>query len=165
MTALGPHVNRRSGALAVVIVSTIGNALAYASAFSAGGAPTWAARLFAVCTVTLLSALIAMGARRGNRPLGALIAPIALTASLLLVGFVAALVVAPVTAATPLVGGLPVGAAIVVYGIGLIPMLILPVAYALTFSNLTLTDDDLKRVRDVGEAMRADAVTHDETVP
>jgi hypothetical protein len=43
----------------------------------------------------------------------------------------------------------------VVFGIGLLPVLVLPVAYALTFEAQTLRDEDLERVRAAGAARRA----------
>jgi len=46
--------------------------------------------------------------------------------------------------------GLPLRAAIVIYGIGLMPVVVLPVAYALTFETQTLTADDVERVRELG---------------
>ena len=58
-------------------------------------------------------------------------------------------------AAEPLLLGLPRRAAIVVYGIGLLPVLVLPVAYALTFEAQTLRDEDLERVRAAGAERRA----------
>ncbi|MBA2239290.1 MAG: hypothetical protein H0W24_11405, partial [Lysobacter sp.] len=58
-------------------------------------------------------------------------------------------------AAEPLLFGLPQRAAIIVYGVGLLPTLVLPVAYALTFEAQTLRDEDLERVRAVGRAWRA----------
>jgi hypothetical protein len=146
-----------SRALWGVALSTCGNAVAYATAFRAGGAPRWAGLLFAVSSVMVLTALLFLGAQRGTRGLGPLRLPIALTALLLAGGFSAAVLLPPVTATSPLYLGLPAGAAIVVYGIGVIPMLILPVAYALTFGTETLTPEDLRRVR----AARQTTPAHD----
>jgi hypothetical protein len=42
--------------------------------------------------------------------------------------------------------GLPPRAAVVLYGIGLIPLLLIPLAYAFTFEEQTLSDGDLERV-------------------
>jgi hypothetical protein len=131
-------------------VSAIGNAVAYLSAFAARDTPRWALWVFVVSTVSLLTSIIVLGARRSDRKLGILAIPVGLVALILFGGFSAALLAAPVTADSPLFLGLPAGAAIVVYGIGLLPLVILPVAYALTFSALTLTDADLERVRAAG---------------
>lgn len=140
-------VTARHGALTVIVGSTVGNAIAYGSAFTTGGAPGWAPWLLAVCTVLLLAALILLGTQRRGITPRAVLVPVALVTVILLAGFAAALNMGPVAADAPLHLGLPLGAAIVVYGIGLLPMLILPVAYALTFSASTLSAEDLARVR------------------
>jgi hypothetical protein len=50
--------------------------------------------------------------------------------------------------------GLPARAAVVIYGIGLLPIVVLPVAYALTFDTQTLSADDVERVRAMGKENR-----------
>ena len=45
--------------------------------------------------------------------------------------------------------GLPARAAVVIYGVGLLPIIVLPVAYAMTFETLTLSSEDVDRVRAV----------------
>jgi len=45
--------------------------------------------------------------------------------------------------------GFPLRAAIVIYGVGLVPLVMLPVVYAMTFDEMTLSEDDLARVREV----------------
>jgi len=42
---------------------------------------------------------------------------------------------------------LPARAAIVIYGVGLLPIVVLPIAYALTFETQTLSAEDVERVR------------------
>ena len=51
--------------------------------------------------------------------------------------------------------GLPARAAIVIYGIGLLPIIVLPVAYALTFETQTLNAEDVERVRELARENRA----------
>jgi hypothetical protein len=58
-------------------------------------------------------------------------------------------------ATTTLVLGLPVRAAIILYGIGLMPIVILPVAYAITFETQTLNAADIERVRQAAARMRS----------
>ena len=41
--------------------------------------------------------------------------------------------------------------AAIVYGVGLLPLLVLPVTYALTFDDQILTEEDLRRVRDAAK--------------
>jgi hypothetical protein len=50
--------------------------------------------------------------------------------------------------------GLPARAAIVIYGIGLLPIVVLPIAYALTFDTQTLNQSDIDRVRDLARETR-----------
>ncbi len=51
--------------------------------------------------------------------------------------------------------GLPLRAALVLYGVGLLPIVVLPFAYAVTFDDMTLSEEDLARVRALGVAHRA----------
>lgn len=55
----------------------------------------------------------------------------------------------------PLLLGLPRRAAVVVYGVGLLPVFVLPVVYALTFDAQTLRAEDLERVRALAAANAA----------
>jgi hypothetical protein len=48
----------------------------------------------------------------------------------------------------PWVGGLPLAAALQLYGMWLLPLPLVALAYALTFDRFTLTEDDLARVRE-----------------
>jgi hypothetical protein len=89
-----------------------------------------------------------LGATRGRRGIGPLRIPFAFVVLTLAVGFCAALAL-PVseTPSSDLWLGLPARAAIVIYGVGLLPTIILPIAYALTFESQTLTAEDIERVR------------------
>ena len=44
---------------------------------------------------------------------------------------------------------------IVLLGIGMLPLLVLPIAYALTFEDMTLSEADLARVREAARAWQA----------
>lgn len=165
-------------ALVALVLSTCAIGAAYASAFASGGSPEWAAWLFAAGTTGVLVATLALGAVRRDRGLGRLVVPFIIMTVLLGGGF--ALVFAlpgDLGAAEPLLLGLPRRAAIVLYVIGLLPILVLPVAYALTFADQTLRPEDLERIvtmarlerervaglasgeRDAGAGRRADAGT------
>jgi hypothetical protein len=52
--------------------------------------------------------------------------------------------------------GLPRRTAIVLYGVGLIPMFLLPIAYALSFDKGILSAEDVARVRAEHQRLRAD---------
>ncbi|MCU0623913.1 MAG: hypothetical protein MUF53_08615 [Gemmatimonadaceae bacterium] len=143
---------RVPAALRLFVLAIVADLVAYASALAPGGAPRWAAWLFAAGTVGAMTAITALGARRGAGGVGPLRWPLAITAALLLAGFGVALALPPVTAATPLLLGLPPAAAVMIYGVGLLPALVLPIAYARWFDAATLSADDLARLRAAARA-------------
>lgn len=152
-------VTKRTARIALT-AATIAIAAAYASAFKPGGAPAWAPWLLAFGIPVVLVAIMVMGAARGRRGIKKLVVPFAFVGILLTVGFCLALgLPANESADSSLVFGLPLRAAIVIYGIGLIPIVVLPVAYALTFETQTLSAEDLEKVRKLGAvyARRNDA--------
>jgi hypothetical protein len=101
--------------------------LAYALAFTSMRATVAPVSMLAGLTFTCMGAL-ALGAPRSRLAL----AGIALT-GLLLAGTVgASLVAPPPTADATLWLGLPRATALVVYGVGVLPLVILPLVYALT---------------------------------
>lgn len=159
----GPHTR---AAVAGLVVATLAIGLAYASALLAlgadGRAPTWAPWLMATGVPLALVSVMTLGAARGGRVPGVLLVAFAFVGMLLAAGFALALALpgsagtaAAGTAGEPLLLGLPRRAAIIVYGIGLLPVLVLPVAYAMTFEASTLRDADLERVVALGRAAAA----------
>lgn len=131
-----------------LVISLSGIAVAYASAFSPSGIPSWAPWPLAVGIPLAIGAIMILGATRGRRGIGPLKIPFAFVVVTLALGFCAALVLpATENATSTLWLGLPARAAIVIYGIGLFPTIVLPVAYALTFESQTLTAEDVERVR------------------
>ena len=142
----------KRGALALLVMSIGAMAFAYATAIVAGGTPKWSAWVMAIATPAAMMATIALGAARSGQPqagLRRLMLPFAAVLLIMLGAFAAALLLP--SAGEPLLLGLPRRAAIVLYGIGLLPALILPVAYAITFDELTLTEEDIERVRAAAE--------------
>jgi len=136
------------GGLKAVILGTLAVAAAYASAFFPGGAPRWAAWAMGVGIGLLSVGLLALGAARPGRRLGLLWLPLALTFVILVGGFGLALALPGGEGpATRLWLGLPPRAAIILYGIGILPVLVLPLAYALSFRRMTLDAADIERVR------------------
>ena len=144
-------------ALATLVLSSCAIGAAYASAFRPGGAPEWAAWLFALGMTGALVATLALGAVRRDRGLGRLVVPFGVM-TLLLGGGLALVFLLPgdLGAGEPLLLGLPRRAAIVLYVIGLLPILVLPVAYALTFADQTLRPEDLERVLAAARQARAE---------
>ena len=123
-------------------------ALAYGLAFFPGPAATIAPWLMLAGIVLLLLSLIVLGVRRPGRRLAK---PVLLALGFLLVsvggGFVAALLLPSESPGSPLWLGLPRRAAILVYGIGLLPALVLPICYALGFESAVLNRADLEKLR------------------
>jgi len=132
-------------------------AAGYGAAFLPGGAPGWAPWLLLVGMTGTVWALLVLGAIRGGR-IGALALPFGFLALVLLGGFGVALRMGPGgggwAADAPLILGLPAGGALVLLGVGFLPLLVLPLAYAATFDRLGL---DEAGVADLVERARAAA--------
>jgi hypothetical protein len=142
-------------ALAAILTSALAIAAAYGSAFLPGGAPGWAPWAFVLGIACLLVAVMTLGALRPGKRMGPIVGPFALIWLILVGGFAAVLLLPPDPRGAGLLLGLPTRAAIVLYGIGLLPVLILPLVYALTFDAVTLNEADLERVREAGRAWKA----------
>jgi hypothetical protein len=133
--------------MAVIGVATALLAIAYALAFVPQAGSTVPAALLAVGTALALAGTLALGAERGGR-LGVLWVPVVFVVVIVAGGLLILLVLPPTDPSDPtLVLGLPPRAALLLYGIGLVPTLVVPVAYALTFDRMTLSAEDLERVR------------------
>jgi len=154
-TTIIADVTRRA-ALVALVAGMLAIAIGYAGAFFPGGTPVWAPWLLALGIPTTLGAIMILGAARGQTGIGPLKYPFAFVVAALAIGFCAALAL-PATESplSKLWLGLPLRAAIVVYGIGLLPIIVLPVAYALTFETQTLSAEDVERVRVLAEENRA----------
>lgn len=135
----------RRVALAVIVLSSLAITAAYASAFLGGPPPRWATWAFALAIPLLMTAIMVLGAARADRRLGRLALPFAFTCMVLTGGFAVVLLLPGDPEALWL--GLPRRAAIILYGIGLLPVLVLPLTYAWTFDSLTLNQADLDRIR------------------
>ena len=146
-TATGEDATRRA-ALVALFFGILAIAAGYLAAFSTTGTPIWAAWLLALGIPVALGAIMILGAARGRRGIGQLKIPFAFVVVVLVIGFGAALAL-PATEGplSRLWLGLPARAAIVIYGVGLLPIVVLPIAYALTFETQTLSAEDVERVR------------------
>lgn len=135
-----------------IVLATCAIAVGYSSAFMPGGAPGWAPWLLALGIPGALGGIMVLGAARERGGVGRLAIPFAFVIVTLTVGFCLALgLPANEGPESTLWLGLPARAALVVYGIGLMPVVVLPVAYALTFETQTLTAEDVERVRQLGQ--------------
>jgi hypothetical protein len=147
----------RRVALCALFFGVLAIAIGYAAAFSRNGTPQWAAWLLALGIPASVGAIMILGAARGRRGIGALRIPFIFVIATLAIGFCAALAMpATESVASRLWFGLPARAAVIIYVIGLLPIVVLPVAYAVTFRTQTLTADDVARVRALGEQYRVD---------
>jgi hypothetical protein len=131
-----PGARLRAAALWGAAVGTLGIAVAYLSAFAPPPVAAWGPWLMAVALPVTMVAIMVLGVARDDRRLGRLAG-----------GFLLALGLPADRTDGPLWLGLPPRAAVILYGVGLLPLFILPVAYAMTFDALTLDDADLARVR------------------
>lgn len=141
-------------AIWATVFATCCIALAYLSAFVDGGT-RWGVWCMVLGLATMVVALMALGVSRRGGGVGALAAPLAFTFVVLVGGFAAALLLPAETAGARIYLGLPLRAALVLYGVGLLPILVLPLCYALTFDAMTLSEEDLRRVQALGAAHAA----------
>jgi hypothetical protein len=138
----------KSFATSVIFISMLLIALSYATAFLPGGAPDWAAWVIALSMSALMVAVLILGAAKGGAVRhNGLRAIFVLTFLALAVGFALALRAPVPTPDAPLFLGLPHGAAIIMFVVGFLPMLVLPLAYALTFEETNLSDEELADLR------------------
>ena len=141
--------------LSLVVLGTVLIGFAYASAFMPGGARPASAWLMLVGMSLVLVGLMILGARRTGSRLGRLRWVFGFLVTLLVVCFGGALLLAPSEGpGSFLILGLPPRAALVMIGVGVVPTLVLPVAYALTFDEQTLRPDDLNAIRQAADALR-----------
>jgi hypothetical protein len=153
----------RTAALVALFIGTLAIACGYAAAFIRSGTPAWAPWLLALGIPGAVGAIMILGAARSNRGIGPLKLPFLFTVAILAAGFCAALALSPnETATSHLWLGLPIRAAIVIYGVGLLPIVVLPIAYAVTFETQTLSAEDVERVRELGRANREQSATRAE---
>jgi hypothetical protein len=145
----------RRTSLAALLAGTLAIAAAYGSAFLPGDPPRWAAWALGTGTAMVMVAASALGAARADRGIGRLKWPFAFVFLVLAGGFGAVMVLPDEPPGSQLYFGLPLRAAIVLIGVGLLPLLVLPIAYAMTFDEMTLGEDDLARVRAAALALRA----------
>lgn len=145
----------RRNSLIALLAGTLACAAAYASAFLPGAPPAWSPWALGIGTAVVIVAASALGAARADRGIGRLKLPFAIVFLIVAGGFAAALLMQSPGKDPRLFLGLPAGAAIVLIGIGVLPLLVLPIAYALTFEEMTLSEADLARVREAARDWQA----------
>ena len=141
--------------LRLLVVSCGAVAISYLATLL-GVAGAWAPWTLAIGANGVTMSLMALGAVRRDSLPRSLVAVFVGLFVLCTGCFLAALALPAAEGANgPLLLGLPLRAAIVLYGVGVVPIFILPFAYALTFDASTLSDADLERVRAAAAAVRA----------
>ncbi|MGH7593258.1 MAG: hypothetical protein ACRELE_05340 [Gemmatimonadales bacterium] len=145
-------------ALGGIITGALLILAAYGSAWLPHGAPPWGVWCMITGSALLMSATMALGALRS----GVGVARVTLLAAFLLVviaaGFGAPLLLPIETATSPLLLGLPLRSAIETYGVGLLPVLVLPVLFAVEFQRDGLDDASLAALRQRGAELRGGGV-------
>lgn len=128
---------------------------AYGAIFIYPTSPAWAPIALAVGVNGVIITLMAVGATRHDTLPRSLVWTFVGLFLLCAGAFVIALVLPPQEGpGGRLFLGLPLRTAIVLYGVGVVPIAVLPFAYALTFESSTLSEDDLVRVREARASMR-----------
>jgi len=145
----------RGAAVGGLGVSAVLLAIGYLGAFLAAPAPDWAIWATAMGTAGAFLSLIALGSARPDErrriPWG-----LGLLAVVLCGGFAAMILLPPPDPAEPVLWlGLPRGAAVLIYGVGILPLFLAPVSYALDFERWTLRSEDLERVRELAAERQA----------
>lgn len=135
-------------------ISVVAIALGYVSAFTPGILRVCGPWLLAFGIPLSFVSIMVMGAVRDNGGIRKLAIPFLFVGTLLTLGFFLALALPVENVASRLFLGLPLRAALIIYGIGLLPIIVLPVAYAVTFETQTLNQDDIEKVRKLGAAYR-----------
>lgn len=126
---------RRGPWLIAVAAGAVALAAAFVLAASAGGDAPIVSWLAIVGSAVAMAGALAAGAiREGRLSLWALVA-VAVTLVVPVAGLGLALLLPPEAADAPLVLGLPLRAAIVLLGVGFVPVLVLPACYALDFRD------------------------------
>jgi hypothetical protein len=144
----------KSSILGLVVLSLIVVGTGYAGSFAPGGPTTWAPWCISTGTCGALMSLMALGAVRRGR-----IAPVLqwVFAGMFLWcgGCFAVALALPANEGVggTLLFGFPLRSTIVLLGVAVVPILVFPLAWALTFDSSMLSEDDLRRLREAQAAM------------
>lgn len=122
-------------ALAAIFVALLLIGAAYGTAFIPAVPTAIGAWLMVIGVALIMVGFLALGALQGE-PAPGLRIVFGLVFLILLISFGAALLLPEEDPASPALWfGLPSRAAVIIYGVGILPLFILPLAYALTFRD------------------------------
>ena len=133
-------------ALTLLVLGLCAVAAAYGATLLGPAAPLAPWWLAAGTTASLAGLALLGAARRGRRTPTLVAATVAAFASLA-AGFFVPLAMPAPDAATPLLLGLPRPTVILLLGAGLVPLVLLPVAYGVAFEREVLSPEDLATFR------------------
>jgi hypothetical protein len=125
----------RSGSIAVLACSSLMLVIGYGATWWPGGAPRWVAVCFALATVLQLCAFCLLGAVRRDGRVGSVVAGVAVMGVLVGGALVYAILAADPGATEELVLGMPRRAALVLYGVGVAPLVVLSVVFVWDFEK------------------------------
>lgn len=150
--------------IAVIIAGLVAVACAYIFVLvDFDGAALLAPMYLAFGASAVPSGILALAAGRPTGTPRALLWTVRLTYAATLAGLVYALVASPPAADGPLLLGLPRVTAIMLLVTGLIPLVVLPLAYARAFEKDVLGEDDIARIAEL--ALEAAATRERERGP
>lgn len=145
-----------ASALGGLMVSTCLVGAAYASAFIEGGA-SWGVWCMVLGVAGTAVCTMAMGTRRG-RSRGRLVnVALAGTFICIVAGLALGILLPDRGSAEVLLLGLPLRAAAVIYLVGVGPLFVLPLVYAVTFESFTLDSNAIERIRAASAQRSRDA--------
>jgi hypothetical protein len=137
--------------LSLLVLGLLAIATAYtallANAFT-HTAPWW----LALGTSSVLTGMAVLGIARRGRATPLLARALSVCCASVAVGLVVPLLLPPPVAGDPLLLGLPRPTAILLVLAGLLPLVLLPIAYAVAFEREVLSEGDLADLRRDGEA-------------
>ena len=149
----------KSYILGLVVLSLVVVGAGYAGSFAPGGPAAWAPWCLSTGTCGALMSMMALGSVRRGR-----MAPVLrwVFAGMFIwcAGCFAIALALPANegAGGTLLFGFPLRSTVVLLGIAVVPILVFPIAWALTFDSAMLSDEDLRKLR---EAQAAMARAHD----
>ena len=144
----------KSYVLSLVVLSLLVVGAGYAGSFAPGGPVAWAPWCLAIGTCGALMSMMALGSIRRGR-----IAPsLRWVFGGMFLWCAGCFCVALALPANEGVGGtllfgFPMRSTIVLLGVAVVPILVFPFAWALTFDSSMLSEDDLTRLREAQAAM------------
>lgn len=144
-------------ALLLIVSAILAIGAAYAGTLWSAAAPAFAPFALAYGIAASMTGMFVLGAARKGRLAPGLWAAFGVVFVVVCGSFWLALgMPAAEGAGGALLLGLPRRTAIVLYGVGVLPMILLPLVYALSFDQGILSDDDVKRVREAHQRLRAE---------